>query len=102
MILDSEKATCKSCGYLYTMEKGDPEYPVPRGTAFYDLPNDWTCPICGVDKATFETNTKVVAGFAENQEYGFGTNAMTGEQKSLLIYGTLLFFFALFLSCYLL
>jgi hypothetical protein len=30
---------------------------------------------------------KVVAGFAENQKYGLGTNSMTGQQKLLIIYG---------------
>lgn len=40
---------------------------------------------------------KVVAGFAENQQYGLGTNSMTESQKSLLIYGSLAFFFILFL-----
>lgn len=30
---------------------------------------------------------QVVAGFAENQQYGLGTNSMTGSQKLLLIYG---------------
>jgi hypothetical protein len=34
--------------------------------------------------------------------YGLGSNSMTGEQKSLLIYGALTFFFALFISGYLL
>jgi hypothetical protein len=43
---------------------------------------------------------QVVAGFAENQKYGFGTNSMTEAQKSLLIYGALGFFFALFLAGY--
>lgn len=41
---------------------------------------------------------QVVAGFAENQQYGLGTNSMTGEQKSLLIYGALALFFILFLG----
>lgn len=44
--------------------------------------------------------TEEVAGFAENQGYGLGTNTMTGEQKSLLIYGSLLFFIFLFLLGY--
>jgi hypothetical protein len=43
-------------------------------------------------------NLQVVAGFAENQQYGLGTNSMTGEQKSLLIYGVLALFFILFLG----
>jgi hypothetical protein len=41
---------------------------------------------------------KVVAGFAENQQYGLGTNSMTESQKSLLIYGALALFFLLFLA----
>ena len=41
-----------------------------------------------------------VAGFAENQGYGLGTNSMTGEQKSLLIFGALAAFFALLIAGY--
>ncbi len=41
-----------------------------------------------------------MAGFAENQQYGIGTNSMTGNQKLLLIYGALLAFVLLFLSGY--
>jgi hypothetical protein len=65
-----------------------------------DLPEDYTCPICGAPKTKFESRVKVVAGFAENQRYGLGTNSMTGNQKLLLIYGALAFFFALFLAGY--
>jgi hypothetical protein len=43
---------------------------------------------------------QVVAGFAENQKYGFGTNSMTGGQKSALIYGALAIFFLLFIAGY--
>jgi hypothetical protein len=65
-----------------------------------DLPEDYVCPICGAAKSRFESRVKVVAGFAENQQYGFGTNSMTGNQKLLLIYGTLLLFVAFFLAGY--
>lgn len=41
-----------------------------------------------------------MAGFAENQGYGFGTNTMTEGQKSALIYGSLAGFFVLFLLGY--
>jgi hypothetical protein len=63
-----------------------------------DLPEDYNCPICGAEKAKFESRVKVVAGFAENQQYGLGTNSMTESQKSLLIYGALALFFLLFLA----
>jgi hypothetical protein len=58
------------------------------------------CPICGAAKSKFESRVKVVAGFAENQQYGLGTNSMTGNQKLLLIYGSLLIFILLFLAGY--
>ncbi len=41
---------------------------------------------------------QVVAGFAENQKYGLGTNSMTSSQKNLIIWGTLAFFFVLFIG----
>ena len=67
-----------------------------------DLPKDWLCPICGAGKQSFENRAKELAGFEENMGYGFGTNTMTSGQKSLLIYGSLLLFFALFCAGYLL
>ncbi len=45
---------CSVCGYIYDPEKGDPESNAPPGTAFDDLPEDWTCPVCGADKSEFE------------------------------------------------
>jgi len=68
-------------------QAGDPEYPVPPGTQFQDLPGDWGCPVCGAGKATFRARAREIAGFAENQRYGLGTNSMTSGQKSGLIYG---------------
>jgi flavin reductase (DIM6/NTAB) family NADH-FMN oxidoreductase RutF/rubredoxin len=49
-----EKYTCSICGYTYDPEKGDPDSGVKPGTPFEDLPADWTCPVCGADKAKFE------------------------------------------------
>lgn len=100
MVMDLGTANCLGCGYVYDKNRGDPDYPIPAGMTFSQLPGDWCCPICGADKAQFQNNTKTVAGFAENQGYGLGTNTMTGDQKLLLIYGSLLFFFGLFLAGY--
>lgn len=55
-----------------------------------DLPDDWTCPTCGTEKQFFQSKAKRVAGFEQNQGYGFGSNSLTSEQKSLLIYGVFL------------
>lgn len=100
MVIGSGEAQCKGCGYEYKPERGDPEFPVARGTLFQATPDDYQCPVCGAAKDQFEARVKVVAGFAENQQYGLGTNSMTGSQKQLLIYGALVIFFVLFLGGY--
>ncbi|MEO2069234.1 MAG: rubredoxin [Desulfurobacteriaceae bacterium] len=45
---------CTVCGYIYSVEEGDPKSNIPPGTSFEDLPDDWVCPICGVGKEKFE------------------------------------------------
>lgn len=45
---------CSICGYIYDPENGDPENGVKPGTDFNDVPDDWTCPICGASKDDFE------------------------------------------------
>ena len=47
------KYECDVCGYIYDPELGDPENGIAPGTAFADLPEDWTCPDCGVEKEDF-------------------------------------------------
>ncbi len=42
------------CGYEYDPEKGDPENGRAPGTAWEDLPEDFVCPTCGLDKDSFE------------------------------------------------
>lgn len=100
MVIGTGEAECKGCGYTYKPGNGDPEYPIAKGTKFNELPDDWNCPVCGAEKKMFVSTQKEIAGFAENQGYGLGTNSMTGEQKSLLIFGSLAAFFALFLLGY--
>jgi flavin reductase (DIM6/NTAB) family NADH-FMN oxidoreductase RutF/rubredoxin len=41
---------CTVCGHIYDPAEGDPSTGIPPGTSFEDLPEDWTCPICGVGK----------------------------------------------------
>ncbi|MCJ7684330.1 MAG: rubredoxin, partial [Desulfobacteraceae bacterium] len=38
----------------YDPEDGYPDNGVEAGTSFDDLPDDWTCPICGAAKDLFE------------------------------------------------
>jgi flavin reductase (DIM6/NTAB) family NADH-FMN oxidoreductase RutF/rubredoxin len=47
------KYTCNVCGYVYDPAFGEPDRGVAPGTAFEDLPEDWTCPICAAPKSDF-------------------------------------------------
>ncbi|MCL2340169.1 MAG: rubredoxin [Proteobacteria bacterium] len=49
-----KKHTCIVCGYEYDPTNGDPDGSVAPGTAFGDIPDDWTCPLCGAGKDQFE------------------------------------------------
>lgn len=48
-----QKYVCDVCGYVYDPAKGDPDNGIEPGTAFNDLPDDWTCPECGASKDDF-------------------------------------------------
>jgi rubredoxin len=48
------KYICTVCDYVYDPEVGDPDNGIAPGTAFEDLPDDWVCPDCGVEKEEFE------------------------------------------------
>ncbi|MBC7342850.1 MAG: rubredoxin [Clostridia bacterium] len=48
------KYQCSVCGYTYDPAQGDPERGIAPGTPFEELPADWTCPVCGVGKDSFE------------------------------------------------
>lgn len=49
-----KKHRCLVCGYEYDPEAGDPGSGVAPGTAWEDVPDDWTCPVCGAGKDEFE------------------------------------------------
>ena len=42
------------CGYLYDPDNGDPAGGIASGTAFEDLPDNWSCPVCGAEPAEFK------------------------------------------------
>ena len=49
-----EKYICLLCGFIYDEEAGLPEENIPPGTKWADVPEEWTCPLCGAVKADFE------------------------------------------------
>ncbi|EKE04657.1 MAG: rubredoxin-type Fe(Cys)4 protein [uncultured bacterium] len=49
-----EKYRCIICNYIYDPAVGDPDNEVAAGTSFSEVPDDWTCPLCGAGKEEFE------------------------------------------------
>jgi len=45
---------CTICGYIYDPLAGDPDNGIAPGTPFENLPDDWSCPVCGAGKEVFE------------------------------------------------
>lgn len=45
---------CTVCGYVYDEETGDPDNGIAPGTKWDNVPDSFTCPLCGVGKEQFE------------------------------------------------
>lgn len=41
------------CGYVYDPEVGDPDNGVEPGTPWEELPEEWVCPVCGLEQDAF-------------------------------------------------
>lgn len=50
----ADKYVCSVCGYVYDPAAGDPDNGVAPRTKFEEVPETWTCPVCGADKSKFE------------------------------------------------
>ena len=48
------KYVCTVCSYEYDEAVGDPDNGIAPGTAWEDVPDDFTCPLCGVGKEDFQ------------------------------------------------
>lgn len=51
--METQKYLCEPCGYIYDPAEGDAAGGIAPGTPFKELPDDWVCPICGLDKEVF-------------------------------------------------
>lgn len=45
---------CVVCGFIYDEAAGLPEEGIAPGTRWEAIPDNWTCPDCGVTKDDFE------------------------------------------------
>lgn len=50
----SRKWECQICGFIYDEALGLPEEGIAPGTPWEEIPEDWSCPDCGVSKAEFD------------------------------------------------
>lgn len=50
----ASKYQCQVCAHIYDPAIGEPGQGIPPGTCFGDLPDDWTCPVCGSPKDLYE------------------------------------------------
>lgn len=48
-----KKYICTVCDYIYDPKVGDEDSGILAGTAFEDIPDDWSCPDCGASKEDF-------------------------------------------------
>lgn len=48
------KYVCTVCGYVYDEAEDYPDGGIAPGTKWEDVPEDFTCPLCGVGKDLFE------------------------------------------------
>ncbi len=49
-----KKYECVVCGFIYDEAEGLPDEGIKSGTKWSDIPEDWSCPDCGVAKEDFE------------------------------------------------
>lgn len=61
-----KKWLCVICGLIYNEAEGWPDDGIAPGTRWEDVPDDWTCPDCGVGKEDFEM-IEVTAEEPDNQ-----------------------------------
>jgi rubredoxin---NAD+ reductase len=52
---------CRVCGFIYDEMQGLPEEGIAPGTRWDEIPEDWSCPDCGVSKADFQMRKVAVS-----------------------------------------
>ncbi len=81
------KFKCSICGFIYDEAVGMREKGIEAGTKWEDIPQDFSCPLCGVPKTAFEelkekSNTPANAAAEEIQFEGL-KDLSAGELSAL-------------------
>lgn len=58
---DYQRWICDACGYIYEEFKGDPDSGLAPGTRYEDIPDGWSCPLCGLTKSDLRLLTETPA-----------------------------------------
>lgn len=48
---DFKRWVCDACGYIYDEAKGDADSGLAPGTRYEQIPDNWQCPLCGLQKS---------------------------------------------------
>ncbi|GGI19378.1 rubredoxin [Oxalicibacterium faecigallinarum] len=73
------KYICRACGLIYDEAEGDPDSGLAPGTRFEEIPDDWSCPLCGVTKADFEPwEDKPLQRIAASAPVAYGRRGAAG------------------------
>jgi rubredoxin-NAD+ reductase len=80
---------CVICGWVYDESKGWPDDDILAGTRWADIPDDWTCPDCGVGKQDFD----MISVSAQSREPATASlqespEAIEHSQAPIVIIGT--------------
>jgi rubredoxin len=54
IVTESRTWMCLICGWIYDEAVGDSDHGIAPGTAWADIPLNWSCPECGARKEDFE------------------------------------------------
>ena len=78
------KYICDTCGAVYDEVLGEPKRKIPAGTAFADLPEQYTCPGCGSEREAFDQVKvrKAPAQSKQNDEAGWN-KVTTQDMKAI-------------------
>ena len=80
IVCDWKQYICRACGVIYDEEAGDPDSGLAPGTRFADIPDDWECPLCGVQKCDFAPYEPAAVSNAES-------TAVVSHEKGVVIVG---------------